>query len=84
MLRIRVRRLRELKNWFEVKNMAKMKTIDWIAFVLLVVGGINWGLVAWLNFNLVDFVSVWGWLGKLLYTAVALSAVYALFTINKK
>jgi uncharacterized membrane protein YuzA (DUF378 family) len=34
-----------------------MKTLDVIATVLLVVGGLNWGLVALANFDLVAFLT---------------------------
>ena len=29
---------------------------EWIASILVVIGGLNWGLVGALNFNLVDTV----------------------------
>ena len=34
----------------------KMTPLGWIAFVLVVVGGLNWGLVGAFNFNLVSSV----------------------------
>lgn len=30
--------------------------IDWLAWILVVVGAINWGLVAIFNWNLVDVI----------------------------
>ena len=33
-----------------------MKILHYVAFTLLVVGGLNWGLVALLNMNLVETV----------------------------
>lgn len=33
--------------------MIKMKWYDWIVYVILVIGGINWGLTAF-DFNIVD------------------------------
>lgn len=29
---------------------------NWIAFVILAIGGLNWGLVGIFNFNLVDWI----------------------------
>lgn len=59
-----------------------MKSIDVLATVLLVVGGLNWGLVALANFDLVAFASGAGAfgaknvLGALIYALVGLAAVY--------
>lgn len=59
-----------------------MKTIDVLALVLLVVGGLNWGLVALFNFDLVAAITGAGGfgnkniLGVIVYSLVALSAVY--------
>lgn len=59
-----------------------MKTLDVIALVLLVVGGLNWGLVALFNFDLVAAITGAGAfgnknvLGVIVYSLVALSAVY--------
>ena len=30
--------------------------LNWIAFVILAIGGLNWGLVGIFNFNLVDWI----------------------------
>ncbi len=34
----------------------KMNLIDWIVFLLVMIGGLNWGLVGAFNFNLVTFI----------------------------
>jgi len=63
-----------------------MKTLDVIATVLLVVGGLNWGLVALANFDLVAFLTGAGGfggknvLGALVYGLVGLSALYQALT----
>jgi len=54
-----------------------MKTMDILAAVLLVVGGLNWGLVGTANFNLVAAIFGAGsMLSKVVYTLVGLAAVY--------
>jgi hypothetical protein len=59
-----------------------MKTFDAIVAVLLVVGGLNWGLVALANFDLVAFLTGAGQfgaknlLGTMVYALVGLSALY--------
>jgi uncharacterized membrane protein YuzA (DUF378 family) len=58
-----------------------MKKLDLIAVVLLVVGGLNWGLVAIARFDLVAAVSGLDFgetnaLTRIVYGLVGLSAVY--------
>ncbi|MBU0536622.1 MAG: DUF378 domain-containing protein, partial [Nanoarchaeota archaeon] len=36
--------------------MAKLEVLDWIALVLVIVGGLNWGLVGLLNLDLVQTI----------------------------
>lgn len=52
-------------------------TIYWIALILLVVGGLNWGLVGVFKWDLV--AAIFGDLSivsRVVYTLVGLSAVY--------
>lgn len=57
-----------------------MKVLHIVAFVLLVVGGLNWGLVAF-NINLVNMLlGSWPVAEQLVYVLVGLSAVYTLVT----
>ncbi len=53
-----------------------MKILHMVAFSLLVVGGLNWGLVALLNLNLVE--TIFGGIGltNIVYILVGVSAVY--------
>ena len=56
--------------------MQKLTTLDIVALVLLVVGGLNWGLVA-LGYNAVDMVfGMSSTLSRLVYGLVGLSALY--------
>ncbi len=57
-----------------------MKMLPQVAYVLLVVGGLNWGLVGLLNMNLVETVLGTGALTNLVYVLVGASAVYSLAT----
>jgi len=60
------------------------KTAHTVAFLLLVLGGINWLLVGALNFDLVRWlcVDILGTLvlAQAVYIIVGLSAIYVLFT----
>ena len=54
-----------------------MKLLHMVAFALLIVGGLNWGLVALLNLNLVTMVfGSMPSLVTLVYVLVGVSAVY--------
>ena len=54
-----------------------MRNLDVLAAILLVVGGLNWGLVGLIDFNLVDYLfSSMPSVEKLVYGLVGLSAVY--------
>jgi uncharacterized membrane protein YuzA (DUF378 family) len=57
-----------------------MKNLDILVAILLVVGGLNWGLVGFANFDLV--ASIFGsgaWLSRIVYALVGLSALYQTF-----
>ena len=54
-----------------------MKAFDVIVAVLLVVGGLNWGLVGLFNFDLVaTILGNMSALSRIIYIVVGLSAVY--------
>lgn len=60
--------------------MAKKKGMTWydyLAIVLLIIGGLNWGLVGFFDFNLVTFIFSNEMLQKLVYLLVFISAVYS-------
>ena len=59
--------------------MKKKSWIDWLAYVLVIVGGINWGLYAF-GWNIIETIfSALGWLETLVYVLVGLSAIYMIF-----
>jgi len=58
-----------------------MRTLDMLATLLVVIGGINWGLVAIAKFDLVAFVTGQSFgevnvLSAIVYGLVALAALY--------
>jgi uncharacterized protein len=62
----------------------KLNVIDRIAIVLLIIGGLNWGLVGLFNYNLVG--SLFGQasgLSRAIYALVGVSAVYSVFILFK-
>ncbi|MCB2230998.1 DUF378 domain-containing protein [bacterium] len=59
-----------------------MKTLDIIVAILLVVGGLNWGLVGLLDFNLVAAIFGTSILATVVYTLVGVSALYQVLTLK--
>lgn len=61
--------------------MSMRSILNWIALILLVVGGLNWGLVGLFQLNLVS--AIFGgavWLERLIYILVGVAAIYVLVT----
>jgi len=68
-----------------------MKTLKIISIILVIVGGLNWGLVGLFNFDLVAAIfGAMSLLSKIVYVLVGLAAVYialickSLFKENSK
>lgn len=59
-----------------------MKTVHIVAFILLIIGGLNWLLVAF-GWNLVAAIFGMGTLTNIIYFLVGLSALFELFTHKK-
>jgi len=54
-----------------------MNTIKTIALILVIVGGLNWGLVGLFSFDLVAAIfGTMSMLSRIVYALVGLSAVY--------
>lgn len=62
----------------------KMNIIDKIAYVLVVIGGLNWGLVGFFKYNLVDKIfGVESGASRVVYAVVGLAALYMIYTFVK-
>jgi uncharacterized membrane protein YuzA (DUF378 family) len=59
-----------------------MKSLHMVTWILLVVGGLNWGLDAF-GLNLVEMLLGTGSLAMVVYVLVGLSAVYELVNHKK-
>lgn len=56
-----------------------MKTLDYIALILVVIGAINWGLIGFFNFDLVK--AIFGnmtLITRIIYSLVGVSGLYSL------
>ncbi|MDQ3058758.1 MAG: DUF378 domain-containing protein [Pseudomonadota bacterium] len=53
--------------------------LDWIALLLLIIGGLNWGLVGAFEFDLVArLFGEMSWVSRAIYILVGLAALYSL------
>ncbi len=59
-----------------------MSVIDWISRVLVIIGGLNWGLIAVSRFNLVTAIfgeeTMWT---RVVYALVGLGALYEIIRL---
>lgn len=63
----------------------KMNSIDWVSFVLVIVGGLNWGLVGLLDFDLVaTLFGDMSFLSRVVYSLVGISAAYLAASLAAK
>jgi len=68
---------------FLVKSLVRrrftMKTLDYIALILVVIGAVNWGLIGFFSFDLVR--AIFGdmtLISRIVYALVGVSGLYAL------
>lgn len=65
--------------------MKNLNTFDWIALLLLIIGGINWGMIGLFNIDLVS--TLFGdmtMLTRTIYTIVSVSALYTIYILTTK
>jgi uncharacterized protein len=57
---------------------------EWIATLLLVVGGINWGMIGLFNFDMVAFLfGQQSILSRIIYVVIGIGALYWLYITAK-
>lgn len=64
--------------------MNKLSGLDWVATILVIIGGLNWGLVGIMNYDLV--ASIFGdmsAISRVVYVLVGLAAIYLLIILPK-
>ncbi|MHC4554980.1 MAG: DUF378 domain-containing protein [Planctomycetota bacterium] len=61
----------------------KIKTLDIVVWTFLTIGGLNWGLVGFFNFDLVATIfGEMSLLSRLVYSLVGLSAMYEIAQVR--
>lgn len=55
----------------------KNKILDSIALTITIIGAINWGLIGFLDFNLVAFIfGSMSWISRIIYGLVGICGLY--------
>lgn len=54
------------------------KTLDAVALTIGIIGAVNWGLIGFFNFNLVQFLLGSGGIARTIYALVGLCGLYLL------
>ena len=63
----------------------RLNALDWIAMVLLIVGGLNWGLVGMFDIDVVArILGVMSTASRSVYILVGLAAVYSIYLCVRK
>ena len=53
-----------------------MKIVNWVTLILLVIGGLNWGLVGIAGIDVIMAIFGAGIISQIIYILVGLSAIY--------
>jgi hypothetical protein len=65
--------------------MAEKNALDWIALILVIIGGLNWGLVGFFSFDLVEAIfGAMSIVSKIVYALVGIAALYSIYYTTKK
>ncbi len=77
---------KEGKGVREMASKTRMGTIDWVAWVLVVLGALNWGLIAVADLNLLTAIlGATGGFADVVYILIGLGGLYQIwYVIDKK
>lgn len=65
--------------------MRSLNWLDWVCLILLIVGGLNWGLVGIFDFNFVSLITGnANIIERIIYILVGLSSLYVIGAMLKK
>lgn len=62
-----------------------MKVLDYIALILVIIGAVNWGLIGFFQFNLVDTLfGTMSMFSRIIYALVGISGLYCISFFAKE
>ncbi len=63
----------------------EMNWLDWIAWILIIIGAVNWGLVGIFNLDLVDLLlGTVAWFARVVYILIGVAGLYTIWMLVKK
>ncbi|ATQ74712.1 hypothetical protein CR152_09395 [Massilia violaceinigra] len=78
------RHIPERRNSGSALHSTHFSAMDWLAMVLMIVGGLNWGLVGAFEFDLVAALfgdrTIWS---RLVYALVGIASLYGIYLLSK-
>lgn len=78
------RHLSDRRTAEDAMHKSRMNALDWVAMVLLIVGGLNWGLVGLFNYDLVAALfGTQSAVSRIVYVLVGMAALYSIYTSSK-
>jgi len=60
-------------------NKQKMNSLDWFAWILVVIGALNWGFIGASNLNIIDSIFSTAGLTQVAYIFVGIGGLYMLW-----
>jgi len=67
-----------------MKNMKNMKIVGWVAYILVIIGALNWGLVGFFHFDLVaTLFGDMSMLSRVVYGLIGLAGLYSIYHCSK-
>lgn len=64
--------------------MKNLSVLDWVALILVLVGGLNWGLVGFFGFDLVAAIfGPMSLLSRIVYAVVGLATIYSIVLLPR-
>ena len=61
-----------------------MQWYDWVAVVIVIVGALNWGLVGFFKWNLVEAIlGIGSTMTRIVYGLVGIAGLYSIFSLYK-
>lgn len=65
-----------------VKRDSPLKPVDVVAFVLVIIGALNWGLIGFFDFNLVAWLfGDMSTISRIIYALVGLAGIYCIVAL---
>lgn len=62
----------------------KMNVLDWTAMVITIIGGLNWGLVGLINYDIIETIfGIQTPVTRVIYVVVGLAALYTIYAVAK-